>query len=74
MKQSKVLWAKSFAFSLLALAAVFLLLYALTGNFFRSILGMVLIYLTNTLFKRSNALAFMAMQHRVIEIMEDEKK
>lgn len=71
MKQSKVLWAKSFAFSLLALAAVFLLLYALTGDFFRSIIGMVLIYLTNKLFKKSSALAFMAMQHQAREVMED---
>lgn len=71
MKQSKVLWAKSLTFSLLAMAAVFLLLYALTGNFFRSILGMALIYLTNKLFKRSNALAFMAMQHQAREVMED---
>ena len=71
MKQSVVLWFKSIMFSLLAVAAVLLLLYALTGNLFRSILGMVLIYLTNVLFKRSNALAFMAMQHQARESMEE---
>jgi len=73
MKQSQKLWAKSFAFSLLALAAVFLLMYALTGDFLRSVLAIVLVFLINKLFKKSNSLASMAMHHQVVEHMEDER-
>jgi hypothetical protein len=74
MKVSNSLWIKAIGFNLLALTGLVLFLYALTGDFWRTVLASLLVFLVSHLSRKGSAYAAMAMQHRVIEIMEDEKK